>query len=223
MLLVADIIKWSQLEVNLIITCANAPALVAIWKRLHEPCHHSHRRGRRHSPTLSIISSLHGKMGLDDDSTTRTSWDNPSYRLAGDFQTTRKGMMETSFSALDPEMDREIDRQLEKSFAGGNYPGGGNIVDGVGGGSNRCEGDRSGSTMTSSRIAGLGHSYDHHRYGFGGGNAKGRSHGKEIVQSTTVAVQIEPAPDLDRPHPHHPPPPATDGRDGLGGYIRRWR
>lgn len=36
MLLVIDIIKWSQLEVNLIIACANLPALAALWKHVHE-------------------------------------------------------------------------------------------------------------------------------------------------------------------------------------------
>ncbi|KAI9781114.1 MAG: hypothetical protein M1816_002472 [Peltula sp. TS41687] len=33
--LVADIIKWSQLEINLIITCANMPALAGMWKHLN--------------------------------------------------------------------------------------------------------------------------------------------------------------------------------------------
>ncbi|KAI9882493.1 MAG: hypothetical protein M1823_005765 [Watsoniomyces obsoletus] len=36
MLLVVDIIKWSQLEINLIITCANCPAFAALWKHMHE-------------------------------------------------------------------------------------------------------------------------------------------------------------------------------------------
>ena len=195
MLLVSDIIKWSQLEVNVIITCANAPALVAIWKRLHESSSCRHRP----SPTLSIISS-DDKIGLDDHSTMRTfssssSKENSSHHDTGDLQTIRKGTMETFSSALHPEMDREIGRQSEtKSFAGG-------------GGDGCKEDGRFPSTMVaSSRIAGLGHGNDYRN-----GNGNG------IVQSTTVVVRVEPSPDPD-PHHHHPlhhHPPA-DGRDRLG-------
>lgn len=37
MILVAEIIKWSQLEINLIITCANLPALAGMRKHLKGP------------------------------------------------------------------------------------------------------------------------------------------------------------------------------------------
>lgn len=35
-MLVADIVMWSQLEINLIIICANLPALAALWKRARQ-------------------------------------------------------------------------------------------------------------------------------------------------------------------------------------------